>query len=140
MKKIVKLTALLLVALLVVGTLAACNLQPQSKQLVARWTDSNNLSGYDFHDDGTVDITYINFTIPIVNLPFNGNVSGSYTTEKVDDVNYVTLNYTVFSKTIQKKYQYNIEESVLTLTDPDDGKQTVYIKSATESSSQSTSN
>lgn len=140
MKKIVKLTALLLVALLAVGTLAACNLQPQSKQLVARWTDSNNLSGYDFHDDGTVDITYINFTIPIVNLPFNGNVSGSYTTEKVDDVNYVTLNYTVFSKTIQKKYKYNIEESVLTLTDPDDGKQTVYIKSATESSSQSTSN
>ncbi len=140
MKKIVKLTALLLVALLAVGTLAACNLQPQSKQLVARWTDSNNLSGYDFHDDGTVDITYINFTIPIVNMPFNGNVSGSYTTEKVDDVNYVTLNYTVFSKTIQKKYKYNIEESVLTLTDPDNGTQTVYIKHNAESSSQSTSN
>lgn len=140
MKKIVKLTALLLVALLAVGTLAACNLQPQSKQLVARWTDSNNLSGYDFHDDGTVDITYINFTIPIVNMPFNGNVSGSYTTEKVDDVNYVTLNYTVFSKTIQKKYKYSIEESVLTLTDPDNGSQTVYIKHNAESSSQSTSN
>lgn len=140
MKKIVKLTALLLVALLAVGTLAACNLQPQSKQLVARWTDSNNLSGYDFHDDGTVDITYINFTIPIVNMPFNGNVSGSYTTEKVDDVNYVTLNYTVFSKTIQKKYKYSIEESVLTLTDPDNGSQTIYIKHNAESSSQSTSN
>lgn len=140
MKKIVKLTALLLVALLAVGTLAACNLQPQSKQLVAKWTDSNNLSGYDFHDDGTVDITYINFTVPIINLPFNGTVSGSYTTEKVDDVNYVTLNYTVFSKTIQKKYKYSIEESVLTLTDPDNDSQTVYIKSSTESSSQSTSN
>lgn len=140
MKKIIKITALLLVALLAVGTFAACTLQPQSKQLVAKWSDSNGLSGYDFHDDGTVDITYINFTVPILNIPFDGTVNGSYTTEKVDDVNYVTLNYTIFSKTIQKKYKYSIENSVLTLTDPDNDSQTVYIKSDAESSSQSTTN
>lgn len=134
MKKIAKIMALVLVALLAIGTLAACNLQSQSKQLVAKWTDSNNLSGYSFHDDGTVDITYMNFTVPIVNLPFNGTVNGSYTTEKVDDVNYVTLNYTIFSKTIQKKYQYKVEDSVLTLTDPDDGSSTTYIKSTTDTS------
>lgn len=137
MKKMVKVTALILVALLAVGTLAACTLQSQSKQLVAKWTDSNNLSGYNFHDDGTVDITYMNFTVPIVNLPFNGTVSGSYTTEKVDGVNYLTLNYTIFAKTIQKKYQYQVDGSVLTLTDPDDSSVTTYIKSTSDTSSSS---
>lgn len=135
MKKIAKVTALLLVALLAVGTLVACNLQPQSKQLVAKWTDSNELSGYDFHDDGTVDITYLNFTVPILNIPFNGTVNGSYTTEKVDDVNYVTLTYTIFAKSIEKKYQYSIDDSVLTLTDPDNGEVTKYTKSTGETSS-----
>lgn len=135
MKKIIRATAVLLVVLLAAGTLAACSLQPQSKQLVAKWTDSNNLSGYNFHDDGTVNITYINFTVPIVNMPFNGTIDGSYTTEKVDGVNYVTLNYTVWSKTIQKKYQYEVKDSVLTLTDPDNGSATVYIKSGSEASS-----
>lgn len=135
MKKIIRATAVLLVVLLAAGTLAACSLQPQSKQLVAKWTDSNNLSGYNFHDDGTVNITYINFTVPIVNMPFNGTVDGSYTTEKVDGVNYVTLNYTVWSKTVQKKYQYEVKDSVLTLTDPDNGSATVYIKSGSEASS-----
>lgn len=135
MKKIIRATAVLLVVLLAAGTLAACSLQPQSKQLVAKWTDSNNLSGYNFHDDGTVNITYINFTVPIINMPFNGTVDGSYTTEKVDGVNYVTLNYTVWSKTIQKKYQYEVKDSVLTLTDPDNGSATVYIKSGSEASS-----
>lgn len=137
MKKMVKVTALILVALLAVGTLAACTLQSQSKQLVAKWTDSNNLSGYNFHDDGTVDITYMNFTVPIVNLPFNGTVSGSYTTEKVDGVNYLTLNYTIFAKTIQKKYQYQVDGSVLTLTDPDDSSVTTYIKATSDTSSSS---
>lgn len=137
MKKMVKVTALILVALLAVGTLAACTLQSQSKQLVAKWSDSNNLSGYNFHDDGTVDITYMNFTVPIVNLPFNGTVSGSYTTEKVDGVNYLTLNYTIFAKTIQKKYQYQVDGSVLTLTDPDDSSVTTYIKSTSDASSSS---
>lgn len=135
MKKIIRATAVLLVVLLAAGTLAACSLQPQSKQLVAKWTDSNNLSGYNFHDDGTVNITYINFTVPIVNMPFNGTIDGSYTTEKVDGVNYVTLNYTVWSKTVQKKYQYEVKDSVLTLTDPDNGSATVYIKSGSEASS-----
>lgn len=137
MKKIIRATAVLLVLLLAAGTLAACSLQPQSKQLVAKWTDSNNLSGYNFHDDGTVNITYINFTVPIVNMPFNGTIDGSYTTEKVDGVNYLTLNYTLWSKTIQKKYQYKVEDSVLTLTDPDNGSATVYIKSGSEASSSS---
>ncbi len=135
MKKIIRATAVLLVVLLAAGTLAACSLQPQSKQLVAKWTDSNNLSGYNFHDDGTVNITYINFTVPIVNMPFNGTIDGSYTTEKVDGVNYVTLNYTIWSKTVQKKYQYEVKDSVLTLTDPDNGSATVYIKSGSEASS-----
>ncbi len=135
MKKIAKITALILVALIAVGTLAACTLQPQSKQLVAKWVDSNNLSGYTFHDDGTVNITYINFTVPIINMPFNGTVDGSYTTEKVDDENYVTLNYTIWSKTIQKKYKYEVVDSVLNLTDPDTGNTTTYIKSGSEAAS-----
>lgn len=129
MKKIV---ALILVAVLCLGVFSACSLlaKPQSELLIATWTDSNALSGYEFHDDGTVKITYANFTLPILNTNFNGTVDGAYTTSQSEDgeKNYVTITYTIFSKSIESKYEYFVEDNVLTLTDIDDGDKTVYIK------------
>ncbi len=142
MKKLVSLVAVILVIALAGVTLAACTLpKSQSKQLIGKWSDANNLSGYEFHEDGTVDITYVNFTIPILNIPFNGTIEGVYTTEKVDDVNYVTLSYTLYVSTesITKKYQYSVDGSSLTLTDPDDGKSSVYVRRAATDTSADTS-
>lgn len=140
MKKIVSAIAVILVIALAGVTLAACTLpKSQSKQLIGKWSDANNLSGYEFHDDGTVDITYVNFTIPILNIPFNGTIEGVYSTEKVDKVNYVTLSYTLYVSTnsITKKYQYSVDGSSLTMTDPDDGSVCVYVRQNTESQSAS---
>lgn len=132
MKKIIKMTALFLALVLAVSSLAACSVISPGKKLVGKWTDSNKLSGYEFHEDGTVDITYVNFTIPIINMPFNGTVKGAYTVGKTDNVNTVTLTYTVFSKSIEKTYQFKVEEAKLTLIDPEDGGSTVYIKESAE--------
>ena len=138
MKKIV---ALMLVAVLCLGVFSACSLlaKPQSELLVASWTDSNALSGYEFRGDGTVKITYANFTVPILNTNFNGTVEGAYTTSESEDgeKNYVTVTYTIFNKSIETKYEYFVEENVLTLTDLDDGDKTVYVKQTTQSSAPS---
>lgn len=133
MKKII---ALILVAILCLGTFAACSgllEKPQSEQLIASWTDSNALSGYEFHEDGTVKITYANFTLPILNTNFNGTVDGAYVTSKSEDgeKNYVTITYTIFSTSIESKYEYLVEDNVLTFIDVDDGDKTVYVKQTT---------
>lgn len=137
MKKII---ALILVAVVCLGALAACSgllEKPQSEQLIASWTDSNALSGYEFHDDGTVKITYANFTVPIINTNFNGTVDGAYATSESEDgeKNYVTITYTIFSSSIEAKYEYVVEDNVLTLTDVDDGDKTVYVKQTSETGS-----
>lgn len=132
MKKII---SLLLVAVLCLGTFAACALleAPQSEQLIAAWSDSNNLSGYEFHEDGTVKITYANFTVPIINTKFNGTVDGAYETSESEDgeKNYVTITYTILNRSLESKYEYVVEENVLTLIDADNGNKTVYVKADT---------
>lgn len=132
MKKII---SLLLVAVLCLGTFAACALleTPQSEQLIAAWSDSNNLSGYEFHEDGTVKITYANFTVPIINTKFNGTVDGAYETSESEDgeKNYVTITYTILNRSLESKYEYVVEENVLTLIDADNGNKTVYVKADT---------
>ncbi len=133
MKKSFKIIAVVLACVLVVSAFAGCSLLnkviPQSKQLVAEWKDTSSLnSGYKFNDDGTVKITYANFTIPIINQVFNGTIDGIYTTTKEDGKNYVTLSYTVLLTSIEKKYEFSISDNILTLTDPDNGNQTMLQK------------
>ena len=130
MKKTVKILSLVLAAVFIISAFSACSsLLPQKKQLIAKWMDSNQLSGYEFHEDGKVDITYANFTVPIVNIPFNGTVEGVYTTSKTDDgKNHLTITFTIFTRTMTNEYDYEVDGSSLKLTDPDNGKTTVYIK------------
>ena len=131
MKKFISAIAIVLVIALAAVTFVACSLpKSQSKQLIAKWSDSNNLSGYEFKEDGTVEITYVNFTIPILNQKFNGSITGVYSTNKADDVNTVTLTYTILTKSITKTYNYVVNGSSLTMTDPDSGESLVYIKQA----------
>ena len=47
-----------------------------SKEILGKWVDSTGMSGYDFHSDGTVDVTYVNLTIPVLNIPINGSARG----------------------------------------------------------------
>lgn len=100
---------------------------PQHLLLINAWTDTNMSSGYVFYEDNTVTITYANFNIPIVNVPFNGEIQGTYTTEEIDNTNYVTLTYSVFNQQITKKYRYNIDNDILTLVDPENGNAWTYF-------------
>ena len=133
MKKTFKILSLVLAFVFVIGAFSACSLLPQKKQLVAKWMDSNQLSGYEFYEDGKVEITYANFTVPVINVPFNGTVEGVYTTSKTDDgKNHLEIIFTIFTKTITNEYEYQVEGNTLKLTDPDNGKTTVYIKQTVE--------
>ena len=134
MKKTCKGLSLVLALIFVIGAFSACSsLIPQKKQLIAKWMDSNKLSGYEFFEDGKVEITYANFTVPIVNIPFNGTVEGVYTTSKTDDgKNRLTITFTIFTKSLELKYDFEVDGSSLKLTDPENGNTTVYIKQITE--------
>lgn len=129
--KIVKKALIAALALtLVIGVLGACSsLLPQSKQLIGSWRDSTGMCGYEFKDDNTVVITYADWTIPIINIKYTGAVDGTYTTLKDDnDVNHVTITYTLFTKSITQEYTYSVDKSALTLTAADSGDVTVLIK------------
>ena len=135
MKKLVRISAILLVIVLALGVLAACSLKPMSKQIIGKWVDTSALnSGYEFMEGGNVKITYANFTIPVINQVFNGTVDGIYTTSKTDDKNLITISYTVLLQSIQKTYEYNIKDGVLTLTDTENGNQTILKKGEVQTS------
>lgn len=132
MKKIV---SLILVAVLCLGVLSACSLfeKPQSELLVATWTDSNSFSGYTFRGDGTVEVKLVNFKLPILGT-VNQTLEGAYTTSQSEDgeKNYVTITYNLFKQTFENKYEFFVEDNVLTLTDIDDGERVIYIKQTVE--------
>ena len=52
-----------------------------SEQIIGKWRDSADMSGFEFFSDGTVEITYVNLTVPIINIPVNGTTKGIYTLE-----------------------------------------------------------
>ena len=55
MKKVWKLLALLLAAILMLTALTAC--AGPEKKLLGKWMDSSNMSGYEFQEEGIVELT-----------------------------------------------------------------------------------
>lgn len=138
MRKLVRISAILLVLVLALGTFAACNILPQSKQLVGKWVDTSKLeSGYEFTKDNKLTITYLEsgVNIPIVGEIVDGKIEGIYTTEKADGVNIVTLSYTVLNQSFSKKYEYSVNGNILTMTEIESGKQTLYQRADTVATS-----
>lgn len=125
MKKVWKPLALLMAATLMLTALTACT-SPE-KKLLGKWMDSSNMSGYEFQEEGIVELTYANFTVPIVNIPFTGSVKGTYSLGEDDTL---TITYSIYSKSITKTYTYSIEDSSLTLVDKESGDRSVYIRQA----------
>lgn len=129
MKKIVKISAILLVLTLAVGMLSACSLVPQSKQLLGKWVDSSQLnSGYEFLEGGKAKITFADVNIPILNQKFNGTIDGIYTTAKEDDKNILTLTYTVLLQSIERTYEYSVKDDVLTLIDTENSNKVLFTR------------
>lgn len=92
--------------------------------IIGTWRDGANMSGYTFKHGGVVDVTYVNFTVPVINMPINGTYTGSY----VIDGNNITVSYSIYGKSMVEKYTYTISENALTLTKTDDGTVKTYVK------------
>ncbi len=114
MKHAKKLTALALVLVLVLS-LAACG--APEKKLLGSWRDTTGGLGYDFHEDGTVTLHFVHFTIPIVNFTVDQDVTGTYTVTKAEDkTNHVTINYQVTLISLSDEFTFEIEKDILRLT------------------------
>lgn len=94
-----------------------------SEDLLGIWSDGANMSGYEFKDAGIVNITYVNITVPVINIPINGTYTGSYAING----DKITINASIYGATISNTYTYSINGNVLTLT-ADDGSVATYMK------------
>lgn len=95
-----------------------------ASSLLGAWSDSADMSGYNFKDGGIVEITYVNFTVPVINMPINGTYNGTYTL----DGNRIRITASIYSNTISDEYTYSIDGNTLTLTAVDDGEISTYHK------------
>ena len=95
-----------------------------SGSLLGVWRDSANLSGYEFKEGEVVSVTFVNFTIPVIDKPINGTFTGGY------EVNngVVSLTYYIYGVKIRSSYNYEISGNTLKLTDTENGKVSTYIK------------
>lgn len=92
--------------------------------IIGKWTDSANMSGFNFKDGGVVEVTFVNITIPVINMPINGTYPGTYTI----DGNKVTVAFSIYGKTISNTYEYTLSGSQLSLKNVEDGKASTYTR------------
>lgn len=103
---------------------------PLSELILGQWTDSANMSGYAFYADGTVEMTYVNLTVPVINIPINGVSKGTYTLEG----DKLTTKFSIYSATIENKYTVKVENNSLSMKDHEDGETATYQKAAVQPS------
>lgn len=127
MKNVKRLIAVVLVSLFVLTCFAACGTSPE-KAILGSWRDSTGTTGYEFKEGNTCVITYADIVVPVIGTKLNGSFDGIYTVEEAEDGTcYVTLTYTLYTKSITKKYMFSVNGSALTLTDMEDQTQTTLI-------------
>ncbi len=99
---------------------------PLSELILGQWTDSANMSGYAFYADGTVEMTYVNLTVPVVNIPINGVSKGIYTLYG----DKLTTKFSIYSATIENTYTVKVENNSLSMKDHEDGETATYQRSS----------
>lgn len=95
-----------------------------AEALIGKWSDSAQMSGYEFLSDGTVNVKYVDFTVPVLNIPIKTSVPGSYTVSGDE----VTVTHSIYGATISNTYRFSVRDNVLTLINTDDGNTSTYIK------------
>ena len=76
------------------------------------------MSGFDFKEGGSVDVTYVNFTIPVINMPINGTYKGTYSVSN----GRLTVNFSIYGKSVINSYEFSVAGDTLTLKNVEDGK------------------
>ncbi len=102
---------------------------PLSELILGQWTDSANMSGYAFYADGTVEMTYVNLTVPVINIPINGVSKGTYAL----DGDKLTTKFSIYSATIENSYTVKVENNTLSMKDHEDGETATYQRAAAPS-------
>ena len=97
-----------------------------SLAILGKWMDSADMSGFEFFNDGTCSVTYVNLTIPFINLPINGSANGTYTLNGDE----LTMKYSIYTKTIVKRYFASVNGNELSLRDLEDGEVSTYSHAA----------
>lgn len=95
-----------------------------SDKILGKWRDSADMSGFEFFEDGTVEITYVNLTVPIINIPVNGTTKGVYTIEG----DKLTTKFTIYSATIEDTYTVSVNGNNLSMTNLDGNETTTYMR------------
>ncbi len=95
-----------------------------NEDLMGVWRDSANLSGYEFKEGGVVSVTYVNITIPVIDVPVNGTFTGGYELEN----GVLSLTYYIYGKKISDSYTYEISGNSLKLKNTDTGNVSTYFK------------
>ena len=114
MKHLKKITAIVLVLVLALSLLAGCaNVE---KDIIGSWRESTGSLGYDFAEDGTVKIHYLDFTIPVIGTNLSSDLEGTYAITKDDDGQYhLSLTYTLLAS-INEEYIITVKKDILTMT------------------------
>lgn len=131
MKHLKKVTAIVLVLVLALSLLAGCaNVE---KDIIGSWRESTGSLGYDFAEDGTVKIHYLDFTIPVIGTNLSSDLEGTYAITKDDDGQYhLSMTYTLLAS-INEEYIVTVKKDILTMTHATTGN-TYTLTRATENS------
>ncbi len=100
------------------------NAQSNDGDILGIWRDSANLSGYEFKEGGVVSVTYVNITIPVIDVPVTGTFTGGYEIEN----GVLSLTYYIYGKKIVDSYTYEISGNALKLKNTDTGNVSTYVK------------
>lgn len=95
-------------------------------ELVGKWMDGANMSGYNFKSDGTVDVTYVNFTVPVVNTKIDGTYTGTYSVSG----GKLTVSLSIYEKTISDTFEFSVAGDTLTLKNVEDGNTATYRRAS----------
>lgn len=94
--------------------------------LIGKWTDGANMSGFTFKQGGSVDVTYVNFTVPVINMPINGTYGGTYSVSG----GRVTVNFSIYGRSIINSYEFAVAGDTLTLKNVESGETTTYRRAS----------
>ena len=103
---------------------AVAGTSTEVQALYGKWSDSSGMSGYEFKEDGSVEITYVNFVVPVVNMPINGTYTGTY----IVNGDKVTITASIYSKTVVDEYTFSVSGNTLSLVSVDDGELSTYSR------------